>query len=183
MSIRLCADDCLTWTKDLERSVPKKTGIKRERRRWKCADASMTRRKRQQYGCWKLTRRGQVDSTARPVARPLGSRSASCPVAARGEVPSGAPAGGSLAPAGGSVAGRSVAGPRWGFPRPHWGFLRWPLSRWPLGRRSVVPAGGCCALVRRDLGRTETGVSLFGATYDTCRYHIGPVFGKVVVTI
>ena len=29
----------------------------------------------------------------------------------------------------------------------------------------------------------ETGVSLFDATVDTCRYHIGPVFGKILVTI
>jgi hypothetical protein len=41
---------------------------------------------------------------------------------------------------------------------------------------------GCHALVRCDLGRTETGVRLFDATHDTCRYHSDPVFGKVVVT-
>ena len=50
-----------------------------------------------------------------------------------------APAGDSLAPAGGSFAGRSVAGPRWGFPR------------WPLGRRS---ASLCLAALVCTVGAT-----------------------------
>ena len=50
-----------------------------------------------------------------------------------------APAGDSLAPAGGSladrsVADRSVAGPRWGFPR-------WPLGRTMPGRTGVYSRG------------------------------------------
>jgi hypothetical protein len=71
-----------------------------------------------------------------------------------------------VAPAGGFLAGRSVA-------------------------RSLRSGSANCPVVLRDScgGRrdttldAETGVSRFDATDFICRYHIDPVFGKVVVTI
>ena len=74
-------------------------------------------------------------------------------------------AGRSVAPAGGSLAGRSVARAGGG-----------GGDGWGAGGGE----GGLCRDTTLD---AETGVSLFDATDDTCRYHIDPVFGKVVVTI